>query len=543
MKTVIKNSLLVIFFNLIISSSFAHDSNYENIILKTWEIKGQKNVSGSFYMINKNTVFIENENNQIIHFPLNSFSKRDQNFILDKKTKIQRLNNQILSQNTFAKEIKRTNTNLLYFIVFLIVFACITILSKLKNKAKIVYSFLFLGFCFSILSFVKKTKQLKYSLTSTSFIDSAFVPFKPDINTFWDANYFYVESNGIPTTHEMMVGISNHGWQQQVPIPQCYTGSNAWSIPLNPVISSSPIPVNANHFSRGAIAIAVNGVAIFNPYTNTGVDAFLDGQLDNYGGHCGRADDYHYHTAPLHLYNHTSDTLPIAFGLDGFAVYGATEPDGTAMQTLDANHGHLWNNGVYHYHGSAGAPYMIANMVGVVTEDTTHQIIPQAAAHGIRPPLTPLSGALITSCTPNSTNNGYNLTYTLNGSTDSVVYNWTSQGLYTYNFYTSTGLTTQTYNKTAPCTINATSGLLKKGDNKGVSIFPNPTNDVIKIQISTAQMLNDFLSINIYTSTGELVYNSNQFKSTIDVKDFKNGVYILKVKFKNYENVSKVQVY
>ena len=88
--------------------------------------------------------------------------------------------------------------------------------------------------------------------------------------------------------------------------------------------------------------------------------------MDQWGGHCGRADDYHYHIAPMQLYNNTSAKLPIAYALDGFAVYGIVEPNGSSLLNLDANHGHYWTNGVYHYHGTATpvAPYMIANMVG-----------------------------------------------------------------------------------------------------------------------------------------------------------------------------------
>ena len=135
-------------------------------------------------------------------------------------------------------------------------------------------------------------------------------------------------------------------------------------------MSDNPIPVDEIHFTRGAIAVAVNGVPIFNYHTNTGVDSYLDGQLDNYGGHCGRADDYHYHIAPLHLYAYTNSSLPIAYGLDGFPVFGEFEPDGSAMQVLDDNHGH-WYNGEYHYHGTSAAPYTIGRMAGVVTEDVS----------------------------------------------------------------------------------------------------------------------------------------------------------------------------
>jgi YHYH protein len=255
----------------------------------------------------------------------------------------------------------------------------------------------------TLFSFAKNT----LSTTDPAFVTSAFAPFASTVSTTYDANYFYVNSTGIPN-HTMMVGISNHGWQQQVPISKCYINTNHWTIPLNPVLAATPVPVSATHFTKGAIAMAANGVPIFNYHTNTGVDSFLDGQLDNYGGHCGRGDDYHYHTAPLHLITlgQTTYNLPIAFGLDGYAVYGTLEPTGDPMATLDANHGHYFN-GVYHYHGTATAPYMIGNMVGQVTEDATLQIIPQPQGNPVRTEnWTPLNGALITSCVANA-NNGY----------------------------------------------------------------------------------------------------------------------------------------
>ena len=56
-----------------------------------------------------------------------------------------------------------------------------------------------------------------------------------------------------------------------------------------------------NQFLRGAIALAVNGIPIFNPQNNGGEVSADIGELDQWGGHCGRADDYHYHVAPLHL--------------------------------------------------------------------------------------------------------------------------------------------------------------------------------------------------------------------------------------------------
>jgi hypothetical protein len=114
----------------------------------------------------------------------------------------------------------------------------------------------------------------------------------------WDEKYLYVGSDGLPD-HPMMVGIT--AWQQQVTLPQSYYLGNAWSIPLHPVPAANGMSAKTNFF-RGAIAVAANGIPIFNPIKNDGrTDTFLAGELDEYGGHCGRADDYHYHVAPWHL--------------------------------------------------------------------------------------------------------------------------------------------------------------------------------------------------------------------------------------------------
>src|SRR3954462_14382949 len=56
---------------------------------------------------------------------------------------------------------------------------------------------------------------------------TAFEKFAPAVAVRWDERFLYVESNGLPA-HKMMVGIT--AWQQQVPLPQKYTGANAWRI-------------------------------------------------------------------------------------------------------------------------------------------------------------------------------------------------------------------------------------------------------------------------------------------------------------------------
>ncbi len=269
--------------------------------------------------------------------------------------------------------------------------------------------------------------------TDPATIDSTFAPFKPRVATRWDSTYFYVESDGMPTGFPPMVGIT--AWQQQVPIPQAYTGANAWSIPLKPVIAAAPISTDTALFT-GGVGLAVNGIPVFNAKNNRGEDSYAIGELDTWGGHCGRADDYHYHIAPLHLQSVVGTTRPIAWGLDGFPVYGALEPDGTPMQTLDAAHGHPWAGG-YHYHGTMTYPYMIGAMRGEVRVEND-QIVPQPRARGARPFTSPLRGAAITEfvrCGPDH----FALKYEIDGHPFRVIYQWDSLANYRYTFVDSTG--------------------------------------------------------------------------------------------------------
>ncbi len=534
--------LLYIFLLLISAQALAHDAHYEKSLERNWKIIPEnKIVKGSFYLYKDGNVYLENSKHEIFSFPISEFSKQDQLFVRKKINQLHYLNQKVLShEKTIMKSNKLETNNLLVLIWFFISLGCLILFTKGKNYLKYCLPILFIGISFTVFSVSQNSIKSIQTTTSPEFIDTAFAPFRPQINTYWNDTYFYVESKGIPVTHPMMVGISNHGWQQQVPIPQCYIGTNAWPIPLNPVISSNPIPVDETHFTRGAIALAVNGVPIFNYHTNTGVDSYLDGQLDNFGGHCGRADDYHYHIAPLHLYDFTTANQPIAFGLDGFAVYGNTEPDGTPMLVLDSYHGHLFN-GTYHYHGTASAPYMIGSMVGEVTEDATHQLIPQASAQPVRPSLTPLNGALITNCIPNATNNGYTLSYTLSGQTDSIVYNWTPSGNYTFNFYTLGNGTSssQNYNGFIQCNVPTSLSSLTAYEAQ-FSIFPNPSNGIFFLNVKDEGIKKSIQYLIVYDIFGKQLIKLNKYHSIIDLQSFSKGVYFIKVKSDSNEFLRKI---
>jgi phosphatidylethanolamine-binding protein (PEBP) family uncharacterized protein len=273
-------------------------------------------------------------------------------------------------------------------------------------------------------------------------IAAAFGPFAKlgAVTTRRDDRWLYVESQGVPD-HPLMVGIRN--WQQQVPLPQNYSGVNAWQIPLEPVPAREPASTR-NRFLRGAIALAVNGIPIFNPLNNRGEDALAIGELDDYGGHCGRADDYHYHVAPIHLEKVVGKGQPIAYALDGYAVYGSTEPDGAPMEPLDKLGGHEDGVGGYHYHAMTEYPYLIGGFRGEVVE-RDGQVDPQPRAQPVREALPPLRGATIVDFDAPA-DDTRKLTYEVDGRKGFVEYTVAKDGSTRFTFTDTAGKsTTQSY--------------------------------------------------------------------------------------------------
>ena len=268
-----------------------------------------------------------------------------------------------------------------------------------------------------------------------------FKPYQDTLKLRWDRDFFYVESNGMPD-HPMMIGIT--AWQQQVPLPQPYTGTNAWRIPLHPVPAKQPLSAKTGFF-RGAIALAVNGVPIFNPIKNDGrTDTLLAGELDEYGGHCGRADDYHYHIAPVHLEKVIGKGQPLAYALDGYPIYGYEESDGDKVVGLDWLNGHKDAAGNYHYHATKKYPYLNGGFYGEVVE-REGQVDPQPRAGGVRPALTPLRSAKITDF-KSTTEDSYRLTYLINGKPGTVSYMLADDGSAKFVFVDPSGkTTTETY--------------------------------------------------------------------------------------------------
>ena len=425
--------------------------------LNSWKLKSGSIINGNFLMSHGETIYLEQENGKMTAVDLNELSEQDQKLALFKMNKYNQLNNSDAELISIPKNEKKSG-----ILPFLLILSMVSIgmygykkkqdaivrwkEKKLDSLAIVTSTIVILIVACSKSETATQENTINNNTntttsmpkTSIGFIDSACAPYKPGISTRWDDTYFYIASNGIPN-HNMMIGIKN--WQQQVPIPQPYTDNNSWSIPLQPTYATTPLSTKTN-FMKGAVAVAVNGIPIFNALNNRGEDSYLIGELDNWGGHCGKGDDYHYHAAPLHL-STTSNLKPIAFALDGFPVYGTKEPSGSDMSALDTCHGHIGTNGVYHYHGTADYPYVIGAMKGKVSLDPStpapeNQILPQAFTKPVRPATTPLKGAVITDFTSTGSN-GYLLIYKIGTKAGLVKYSWDANSKYTFTLTDTTG--------------------------------------------------------------------------------------------------------
>lgn len=198
-------------------------------------------------------------------------------------------------------------------------------------------------------------------------------------------------------SHAMMGGIMASNLQ--VPLAQNFLGANAWQIPLVPAIAVSTTAV-----LDGPVGIAINGVLIFNPCKQGGCavgagggDTKVLGELDVCNGHAGRADDYHYHAAPTCLMADQNasywNTHPIGWALDGFAIFGYSNADGTTA-TRDAICG---GNTLtvpnaptgYSYHVTDTSPYVMSCLRGTPSPDLAGQAAKYSPLR--KPPVTPFS--------------------------------------------------------------------------------------------------------------------------------------------------------
>ncbi|WP_299781891.1 YHYH protein [uncultured Formosa sp.] len=426
-----KNIVILITILFLSFPVFAHEGGH-GLPTKIWHFTtSEKNLKGEFIEKIGDTVYLMNEKHKVVFFDISEFTSEEQHYILNKA-------NWITDKNVSEKSLSLFSIN--YATLFIYLGIALLLFSFFKYRQKSdskILAFSLIGLAFIVMGCktTSSSKGITMAKNDVSYLASVFGVFNK-VTTRFDNTYFYIESDGIPE-HEMMTGITN--WQQQVPINHDYSGTNAWAIPLQPVLAENPLSTKDN-FMKGAIAIAANGIPIFNPLNNRGEDANAIGELDKWGGHCGRADDYHYHLPPTHLQSKVGQDKPIAYALDGFPVYGETN------EALDENLGRFTSDSTYQYHAVKDYPYLIAAMKGEVelnprTEAPENEIMPQAKTKGVRPDLQPLRGAKIIDF-KNLKPNQYSLTYEVESAMYTINYGWDTNGNYSYEFVNPDGTTT-----------------------------------------------------------------------------------------------------
>ncbi len=493
-------SILCLIFLALSLQAFSHAGGHHHSPkdYKIWHFKDGSSLKGVFSMSKEGYVYLETEAHEVIPVDIKSLTDADAASIQEKIEEVRRINAPL--QHAYASEEnlvptphathpetdENTSILVIYWImgissalVFLLV-----LFRKILTKASVSTLEMLIIVTsgtlavFSLESCKKKgctdptasnysasaekddgsctydpgsggSGSFTYSATpnpnNISDMAAAFAPYSAHVSTSNNGTTFFVEADAI-ANHQMMKGIT--AWIDQFPVYQKMNGANAWQLPIAPSYSSAGYSIE-EHFRKYAIGVAANGIAIFNPLNASGLISADIGELDEYGGHSGTGDDYHYHTAPVHLDNGSSPTI-VAYALDGFPVYGALEPDGTPMQALDpVYHGHEIN-GSFHYHATSSYPYMVKTIRGTVGVDNLalapdDHIVPQPSTTNFRGNPYPLTGGasstLIDSCIANGAGNGYTLHYTVDGQSKKVEFHWVAGPTDTiyFNFYNQMG--------------------------------------------------------------------------------------------------------
>lgn len=88
-------------------------------------------------------------------------------------------------------------------------------------------------------------------------------------------------------------------------------------------------------------------------------------------------------------------------------------------------------------------------------------------------------------------------------------------------------------------TVNSiTTGIAKVAKANGVSVYPNPANNVINISASDIKATN----ISLINSVGQEVFSTSNANTTINVADFAEGSYIVKIRTENNVIIEKVNI-
>jgi YHYH protein len=184
-------------------------------------------------------------------------------------------------------------------------------------------------------------------------------PFTSNVKVTFTDKYMIVKSDGIPNhPHGVFPNQDNPNTIKK----QDYT----FYIPLHPQAAEK-----STKTPFGPIGVAINGIPFYNQYNAEGGDAVKLEVFDSCCGHPDPAGRYHYHKYPVCVKSPFKDPTGehsplIGYAFDGYAIYGPNGEDGKPPTDLDECNGHSDSERGYHYHVTAGYPYILGGYHGVV---------------------------------------------------------------------------------------------------------------------------------------------------------------------------------
>ncbi|XP_066289094.1 uncharacterized protein [Branchiostoma lanceolatum] len=122
----------------------------------------------------------------------------------------------------------------------------------------------------------------------------------------------------------------------------------------------------------GPVALAINGVPMYNPQSAECEDAVINERFDSCHGHPDMPGRYHYHQNPICAYVQEDDKASPLVGVaaDGFPIYGPVDETGRTLTSADLDECHGREvNGQYQYHITADYPYILSCFRGRVLPD------------------------------------------------------------------------------------------------------------------------------------------------------------------------------
>ncbi len=191
-------------------------------------------------------------------------------------------------------------------------------------------------------------------------------PYFPKTENLSQNGYYYWVDRDKDGTNDMW-SEGQSGFRQN---PNLIAERNyTFRVPLKPKVLT-----NTTDTFLGPIGVSINGTPLFNQY-EAGNTVIIPGEgvarsLDGSAGHPARRGEYHYHMIPDSILLPTEDNF-LGFAADGFPVYGPKNDDGKNVSNLDDSHGEFgptpdFPDGIYHYHTTATAPYIVGSFRGTV---------------------------------------------------------------------------------------------------------------------------------------------------------------------------------